>query len=69
MFKNYKLKRQILEDTAYLVGKVRHTVDSFPDIIAMANAVKDLDLNNPDVQKYILGEIVKYIKPRDKDGE
>lgn len=62
MFKYFKLKKQVVEDTAFLVGKVRKIVENYPDIIELVNKMKNINVNDPDVQKYIIEELVKYIK-------
>lgn len=60
MFKYFRLKKQLLEDQAYLVHKVREYVDRFPDIVALIDKVKNVD--GSEFEKLIVEELVKYAK-------
>lgn len=67
MFKYFKIKKQLLEDQAYLLHKIREYIDRFPDIVALLDKIKDVDGN--EMQRIIAKELVEYSMNKKNVGE
>jgi len=67
LFKYFKIKKQLLEDQAYLLHKIREYIDRFPDIVALLDKIKDVDGN--EMQRIIAKELVEYSMNKKNVGE